>query len=204
MEHVKFRAWRKTKEKYYHIVSLNFYTQEVCIGKPYNNVWVSFDDVVLELYTGLKDKNDVEIYVGDIVEFEDIVGEVQFLSQQNGYAVITHNSDYRLEHLKYSVIGNIHENKFKDIVLNFPEDPNGLVTTQLLKETVKRDDFKEVKEEYLSDKDKERVTEDVFKLNLESDDELLALILEFLDRPHIAEYLKEAAEEGKKQGDIYD
>ena len=107
----KFRAWHKTKEKYYPIVSLNFYTQEVCIGKPYKYVWVSLNDVVLEQYTGLKDKNGVEIYGGDIVEFEDIVGEVQFLPQQNGYAVMTYNSDYKLVGWKYGVVGNIHENE---------------------------------------------------------------------------------------------
>lgn len=43
--------------------------------------------------------------------------------------------------------------KFKDIVFHFPEDPNDLDIIQRLKETVKRDDFKKVKEEYLADND---------------------------------------------------
>lgn len=94
--------------------------------------------------------------------------------------------------------------KFKDIVFHFPEDPNDLDIIKSLKETVKRDDFKKVKEEYLADKDKELTNEDLFQLNLEPDDELLTFMLEFLSRPHIAEHLKEAAEEDKKQGDFYE
>lgn len=69
------------------------------------------DDWLKEPATGLLTKDGADIYVGDFVEFGDIIGEVQFLPQQNGYAVITHNSDYKLECRKYNVIGNIHEDK---------------------------------------------------------------------------------------------
>ena len=117
---IKFRAWHKTKEKYYPIVSLNFYTKEVCIGKPYVNVWASFDDVVLERYTGLKDKEDKEIYIGDLFKIkydynwkkEDYF-EVVF-SRKLG--IILRNSEGRWFHLvdkikDYEIVGNIHENE---------------------------------------------------------------------------------------------
>lgn len=70
-------------------------------------------------YTGLKDKNDKEIYEGDIVNhknpkpFKDSIYKVEFLN--GGFAI--KNSDYTEdlnEFLKYSssaeVIGNIYEN----------------------------------------------------------------------------------------------
>ena len=51
-------------------------------------------------------------------------------------------------------------------------------------------------------KDKEmgvEVDEDAFGLNLDPDDELQNLIVEFFGRPHIAEYLKEAVEKDKRR-----
>lgn len=41
---------------------------------------------------------------------------------------------------------------------------------------------------------------DIFGLDLDPDDALQDLIVEFFDRPHIAEYLDEVAAEIKKQG----
>ena len=115
---IKFRVWDKTIAEYQYITLSDLGEDDYYWFDGETSIWfVLYDSTheqerfMIEQYTGLKGKNGVEIYEGDIVEFEDIVGEVQFLPQQNGYAVITHNSDYRLVGWKYGVIGNIHENK---------------------------------------------------------------------------------------------
>lgn len=86
-----------------------------------DGVWRWFHEVQLMQYTGLKDKNGVEIYDGYIVKNErDQIGYVFFLIQEAGYVVVLKNGDYRLGHRNtgeiyhiadnHEVIGNIYEN----------------------------------------------------------------------------------------------
>ncbi|WP_413509663.1 YopX family protein [Carnobacterium maltaromaticum] len=72
-------------------------------------------------YTGLKDKNDVEIYEGDILKNEEgKIGYVSFLVQEVGYVVVLEKQDYRLGHRNtaesyeiaqgHEIVGNIYDN----------------------------------------------------------------------------------------------
>lgn len=116
----KFRAWDIKYKMMMRVNQIDFEKKTVWLeadnGDHENRHTLTreFKDVILMQSTGLKDKNSVEIYCGDAVEWLGHRGIVEFVlnNQQTmiigapGYITdLDYSTDFNTE-----VIGNIHEN----------------------------------------------------------------------------------------------
>lgn len=123
----RFRAWNKaTKEMYGadDIIAINFEEKEVCVQTIYFEQglpdsrdldYYDFDDIVLMQSTGMRDKNDREIFEGDIIDSTDgfLTGVIEFRVSLGMFVsdLVEYNSFERLCNVASSrkIIGNIWE-----------------------------------------------------------------------------------------------
>lgn len=118
----KYRAWDKYHEIMVIIISIDFERKIAYVGREDGDRWeIHFDNLNFMQSTGLKDKNGVEIYEGDLVQNgRGEIGYVTYLLQETGFVVVLKNTDYRLGHRNtgesydmaywHEIIGNIYEN----------------------------------------------------------------------------------------------
>ena len=106
MREIKFRVWDKDNKKMnYHPVLVTFPVENLVYRDTLSRDTLRRD---LMQYTGLKDKNNKEIYEGDIIKASwhyDTPTEVVF--NDFIYAVC----EYALDDADIEILGNIYENK---------------------------------------------------------------------------------------------
>lgn len=120
MREIKFRAFLKSNQVMYDVLTLDIIDNKVLINNEEKQLrgYVKYQEVELMQCTGLKDINKKEIYEGDIISFGDNKAVVfyehakfraKYKMCTNGYCIEDLSEVLYFDKVK--VIGNIYENK---------------------------------------------------------------------------------------------
>lgn len=125
---IKFRVWDKEMKWMRVVTSIYFNRQKVLVTSQVEKhchdgiTTLLFSEVILLQYIGKKDKNDKEIYEGDIIKYDDTnvggQGYVVFSNETAEYIIDdwkkgnTNSNGYSISSLgdNLEIIGNIYEN----------------------------------------------------------------------------------------------
>lgn len=121
---IKFRAWDTEKKEMAEVLSMSFNDDEIHLMDKECRVWTTVKDYIAipMQYTGLHDKNGVEIYEGDIVlaGYYKWKCKVVWDEKCARFIGLTNDKDVRIVYIDMidnnndsavEVIGNIYENQ---------------------------------------------------------------------------------------------
>ena len=113
MREIIFRAWEKTRKR--------MLDWEYIIDHEYiENLFNEHNDLITMQFTGLKDKNGIEIYEGDILEAVADYPNTVVIFQLGRFVASDKVEDdgtylYDLHEYDLKVIGNIYEIKYQHL-----------------------------------------------------------------------------------------
>ena len=110
MREIKFRAWDKETKEMIVWDKLIWNSQGLLNSLHNTGTPDHYGNWIAQQYTGLKDKNGVEIYEGDIVETLDELTKITDVKFIDGAFMPFDHSSPEIKSEESSVIGNIYEN----------------------------------------------------------------------------------------------